>query len=96
MIKKTAAALAALALASVLVGCNNSDDDCYDDEATGAGIELVALGDGKSGGSSGGGSRGGGGSKSGGSKPGSKAKPGKGVGAGVAAGVAGHDDCDDD
>lgn len=89
MIKKTAAALAALALASVLVGCNNSDD-CYDDEATGAGIELVALVDGKSGGSSGGGSRGGG------SKPGSKAKPGKGVGAGVAAGMSGHDDCDDD
>lgn len=95
MFKKAVAVLAALALASVLVGCNNSDDDCYDDEATGAGIELVALGDGKSGGSFGGGSRGGG-SKFGGSKPGSKAKPGKGVGAGVAAGVSGHDDCDDD
>lgn len=93
MIKKAAAVLAALALSAALVGCNGgSDDDCYDDEATGTGIELVALVDGKSGGSSGGGSRGGGGSKSG-----SKAKPGKGVGAGVAAGMSGRDDdCDDD
>lgn len=86
--RKTAAALAALALSMSLVGCNGgSDDECYDDEAGGTSVELVAAVDGRSGGSSGGGSRGGG------SKSGSKAKPGKGVGAGVS---GRDDDCDDD
>lgn len=103
MIRKTAAALAALALSMSLVGCNGgSDDDCYEDEAGGTGVELVAAVDGRSGGSSGGSSgggyRGGGsGSRSGGSKSadGSKGSSSSGSKSGSKAKVD-LDDCDDD
>ena len=95
--KKTAIVLATMALSVALVGCNggDGDDDCWENEAGGSGIELVAAVDGKSGGSSGGKSRG----NSNNGKPKKGGKPGSsnaGVGVGVTVGSGLDDDCDDD